>query len=227
MEAQGEGDPRRRAGRAMRNQSSAHVRALIHTRHTGAPFPPNRTIRTNFRHHLKPREPRVGQTTAKRPGRGGKTQQHLEAQQQQQQQQAQLLAGAMLPPLAPGQMPYYMYPNTAAAGPGGAPYAPLTDQQMALMQQQQQQLQFVRQWQYEQAVQQQHQHHQYHTQQGVETSHTQQQHAVEEGAEDGADVTDGDDPRHPHGEESNMYAANAASNESLNEAGDAAALSDA
>lgn len=77
----------------------------------------------NYRHHLKPPQPRVGQTTAKKPsGRRDRTQQQL---RQQQQQQAAYINGQPLPPLMHnGQsvLPWY-YPNGPMMPP--MPFAPL------------------------------------------------------------------------------------------------------
>jgi hypothetical protein len=77
----------------------------------GAAQPKSSRPEWNFRHHLKPPAPRVGQTTAKKaPGRRDRTQAQLQHQHQQQ-----YMAGQPLPPLMqngqPIMPPYFYYPN--------------------------------------------------------------------------------------------------------------------
>lgn len=165
-----------------------------HGQHGGGGPPPPKSHRPewNFRHHVKPPEPRVGQTTAKKPtGRSARHRAQLQQQQQMQQQQqqqqammhAQLMSGQHLPPLmygpgADGQMqqqmmmmpPYGQFP----------PFPPMADidpavlahfQQMQLQQQQQdwqQQQQWMMQQQEQDQQQQQH---------GDEEKHSEQQQA--------------------------------------------------
>jgi hypothetical protein len=134
--------------------ASASARQQQQQQHAGS-----RKREWNFRHHLTPPEPRVGQTTPRKPpsgGRGGRTQQQAAALAQQQalQHQALLQQQAILQQqmmaLSQGQLPVgsFGFPAAAAATGGGAGsidpnllaqwQAEMYAQQMALLQQQEQ-----------------------------------------------------------------------------------------
>jgi hypothetical protein len=183
----------------------ATARDVAHGQAHGGPVPPkSHRPEWNFRHHVKPPEPRVGQTTAKKPtGRSARHRAQLQQQQQMQQQQqqqqqalmhAQLMSGQHLPPLmygpgADGQMqqqqmmmmqPYGQFP----------PFPPMADidpavlahfQQMQLQQQQQQQQDWQQQQQWMMQQQQEQEQDQQQQQHGdEEQQHSEQQQAAQQ-----------------------------------------------